>query len=306
MAYFLYFVALLALSQSAIIIRLSGVHAPEVIGFWRLTIVCTLLGIFGVLNLLRQPKPLATLRDVRGSLRGHMTSTLLSGVAFGIHLWTYFLAAANTSVSHCVVLFASNPIFVSAGAWLFYRESLSAKLLFSYLICLVGLVILATHATLGTVIATPFGDAMAIAAAVSFAAFALLGKAPRLAIGNWVYTGLVNAVGALVFLSGAVYSWLQTDQQRPMLEMGDRAWIAVFAMALFPSLMGHGLFMYCLRYMNLNLMSCGKLLEPAIAIVVGFLVFDEGVDLTTLGSFALIAAGVLNLFWPFQIKLNKK
>ena len=57
-----------------------------------------------------------------------------------------------------------------------------------------------------------------------------------------------------------------------------------------------------MNYMNLAVMTCGKLIEPVIASIIAFLVFNETLDSATYVAFACTAIAILNLFWP-QIKL---
>jgi drug/metabolite transporter (DMT)-like permease len=366
MVYFIYFFSLVALSQSAIIVRISGLQTPEALGFCRMALVAFAVSLWAIVrgteldsaaphdspgadrdsawasqacepessekvlphsrpvgvsgqdHLLASPINIANSHANRGrknqitklqgsrvlgrlrALSGAGVSpsdwwwTIAGGAIFGVHLWTYFLAAHNTTVANCVILFAVNPVFVSLGSWLFFGERITRRLIFSYFLCLLGLVWLTQQAPPQAAVYPEFGDAMALVAAVTFAGFALVGKKTRGRLGNVRFTVLTNVSGSLVFALGAIWVWAQTESNP--FDMPQQAWVAIALMAMFPSILGHSLFTYCMRFMNLSLMSCGKLLEPAMAMVSAAILFGEGASPTALAAFVLIALGILNLF----------
>ena len=127
----LYFLALLSLSTSANLAKLN--HMPsQVLGFWRLGIAALLLAIW-VFAIKRTPLPRIT-KDFRW--------VLLSGFFFFLHLWTFKYAAKNTSISHTMIIFSSNPVWASLGAVAFFNERLSIRLVLSYVLALLGVFIL--------------------------------------------------------------------------------------------------------------------------------------------------------------------
>lgn len=237
------------------------------------------------------------------ALRSQLAALGAGGALFALHLWSFFMAAHHTSVAHCVVLFASAPVMVSAMNWWLTGVALTPRWVLSYLLALVGLVVLTLQSWLGRAgeSATLYGDAMAILAAVTFAGFALLAKKPRAALGNVPYTAATNVFAALTMaLMGVGLDWWA-----PGVAEADggwwltpRAWQAVVAMALVPSLLGHATFMYCHRWIDINLLSCGKLLEPVMAVVLAQLFLGEPILPHVLIALGLVSAGVFNLFLP--------
>jgi drug/metabolite transporter (DMT)-like permease len=57
-----------------------------------------------------------------------------------------------------------------------------------------------------------------------------------------------------------------------------------------------------LNFININILSCAKLLEPAIATALAFLFFDEEIGVKTAIAFLLMMVAVLLLFRPWKAR----
>ena len=80
--------------------------------------------------------------------------------------------------------------------------------------------------------------------------------------------------------------------------------LSVLALVFVPTLIGHLGLTYLLKYMDLSVLTCGKLLEPILASIIAYYVFNEVVMDGAGIAFTMTAAGVIILFWP-QIKSAK-
>lgn len=278
----LYFFALFTLSQSASLVRWAAAP-PDVIGFWRLTLAALLL------------LPVAwhsrSLHELWAARRDRVPYVVLSAFFFFGHLWTFTYAAQNTRIAHAMILFASNPLWTSLGNKLFFKEHFGRRLLFSYVLALSGIVLLLRHSlSFETGLVT--GDFVAILSAILFSGYILSGKKVRKTTSNFSYSFLMYAIaGALFGLSGAL-------QGLNFTSWGSSTWIAIAALIAFPTFLGHALFSWLMKFMNINLMSCGKLLEPVLAALVAAVVFREPITVESQLAFVLTAAGVLFLFVP--------
>lgn len=276
---FLLAFAILGLSQAAVMIRLA--HAPvEVIGFWRQLIATAALAPFAW----RRRSSWARL-----SLR-ERAAILLAASLFFVHLWTFTYASQTTSVAHAMIGFELHPVVTGAGALLLFGEALSTRLFLAWGLAAAGMAALMLGMTPGTT--TRLGDAMAVISAVSFSGYVLLGKSARRNLDNWVFAFAMSAINcALFFGAGALRGVAWAPQ--PLL-----FWISMVLLVAFVSIGGHGIFTHLLATMDVNVLSCSKLLEPALAAVGAWLLFRERLTSWTLLAFTLVTSAVLVLLLP--------
>ena len=77
-------------------------------------------------------------------------------------------------------------------------------------------------------------------------------------------------------------------------------WISIGGLVLFPTLLGHALFTYLLRYFDVNWLSTGKLAEPLLASLTAFLFFHETWTPTIAMAFACTGVSLLILLEPWK------
>ena len=288
MNYAFFIVALTSLSSSSLIVKWS--QAPlEFLGFWRLVTAGLLL--FTVVLFRHGPRP---------SRRpfAEWKWPFISGVFFFFHLWTYMMAAQNTSIAHMMILFATNPLFTMAGASLFFREKLNPRLFYAYPLALLGLWILVQE-KVSFAPRSLWGDEMAFLSAALHAAYLLSSKRSRQNFDNLSFST------ALYLITGMLFGILALVDGSAFMITENRPWFAVFALIILPTFSGHALMTYLVNKMEVSLLSCGKLLEPAISSLLAYFIFDEAVHFRTLIAFVLTASAVFLLFWPFRV-YNRK
>ncbi len=276
----LYFLALFSLSTSPNWAKLNQMPV-EVLGFWRLGIASFILGLW----ILVRQKNFFSLNKTK------IHWVILSGVLFFLHLATYKFAAKNTSISNTMILFASNPLWASVGAILFFKESLSRRLVICYVLSLVGIYFLVFQ-NIEFNSTTFKGDVSSLVSAFFYAAYMLTGKKARLHYENTTYAFIQYSICTLCFGLGALV--LET----PFTGYNQVSWIAVAGLIVLPTFLGHFSFTYLVNHMSLTLMTCGKLLEPVLASIIAYFVFHERLTSNAGIAFFLTAVSVLILFEP--------
>lgn len=277
----LYFLALFSLSTSSSWAKLN--HMPvNILGFWRLSIACAFLSII-VFIVKKQKFP---------PLNKKMLWPVLSGFLFFLHLFTYTYSAKNTSIANMMILFASNPVWASLGAILYFKEKISSRLVTAYILALSSIVIL----VFGKVEFKSdnfYGDLSAVVSAFLYAAYMLTGKKARHYYNNSLFSVLLYGTCAgFFFLNGFFVT------QNQFTGYDTISWIAVAGQILIPTFLGHFSFTYLVSSMNMSLMTCGKLLEPIMASVIAYYLFNETLSPLAWISFGLTAAAVIILFYP--------
>lgn len=274
----LYFMALSALSTAPIWAKLNQMPV-EVLGFYRLAIAAGLLGLWIIFK--KSGKKL--------QFSCNTLWVIASGFFFFAHLWTYKYAAKNTTVANMMIIFSSNPIWSSIGAIAFFGEKISKRLVISYLLALTGIFVLVAH-DLNFGEGSLLGDWSATLSAMLYAAYMLTGKKARLFFDNTSYAFFQYTICALFF------GFCIIGSGASMFDYGAISWISALGLVLLPTFLGHFTFTYLVNYMNLSLMTCGKLIEPVIAAILAYFIFNEHISPYAWLSFLLTGSSVLILF----------
>lgn len=288
MNYLLFALSLLSLSQAANLIRYA--QAPALmIGTWRLAGAAALMGM---LLLVKNP---AGFRRSLSTLRNPIV--LIAGSFFFSHLWTYFWAVQNTTIAAAMILFATNPLMTALWSKVLVHDTPHPRLGIAWLFGFAGLVLLlwerwnAAHMSF-------LGNLSAIASAALYSGYILTSKMGRKNIDNVTFTTGIYTVAAVGFFLAAFL------RDVPLLDYPSFTWWTILALIAFPTLLGHAVFTYLLKFLNINWMSCGKLLEPAVAAFVAFFLFGEQITPWTLGAFVLTGIAVAILYSPWERKVS--
>lgn len=276
----LYFLALFALSTSSNLAKLNQMPV-EVLGFYRLGTASLLLGLW------------LLFKKYKFSLNfnKNIIWALSSGIFFFLHLYTYKYAAKNTTIANTMIIFSSNPIWISLGAIIFFKEKLEKRLILAYLLALVGVYLLVGEDFKLTGI-THVGDWSAIISAIFYAGYMLTSKKARNHFDNNIYAFIQYLTCALFF----GFTVMATD--RSLIGYQPLSWLSVLGLVALPTFLGHFSFTYLVNHMNISLMSCGKLIEPLFASVIAFFLFHEKMNVNTWLAFSLTSLSVLILFAP--------
>ena len=268
-------ISLVVLSHSAIFIRFAAASAIA-IGFWRLVISLPVLGFF----LLAKGEKIPDFKKDRG------IAIIACAFFLFLHWYTWFLSVQKTSVANSMVLFSLNPIFTAVGAWIFFKERIRYRHVFSMLCCMVGVYFL-VRKNLGT--SNIAGDIYGLFCSMFFSGYILISKRIRKYTGNLPFTFFTYTCSSLFFLLLMVWKGI------PFLGYNQTTWLAYLGLAFGSTLMGHALFTYCLQYFNINFMSIITLSEPIISALSAYLIFSEKITADGILGFTLVAVGVVVL-----------
>lgn len=277
----LFFISILMHSQAATLIRLAA--APSLaICFWRLLMAAILL-----LPLACRPSHARGLRQME---RSDWIQLLLSGFFLFTHFYFFFRSVQETTVANATILLSLSPVTTAIGAyWLFgERVTLHLALACALGFAGVGVIFGASALTHG---ASMQGDVWGVLSAVCFSGYILTGKRVRMRVVNSLYS-------FAIYLQTALYASIaMTVWNVPFTGYPERSWWALAGLAIFPTILGHSLFTYCLNYMNVNFMSCMTLVEPVLAAAFAWWLFDEPLTEWAALGFALTCAAVVALYW---------
>ncbi len=281
---FLYCLAIFSLSQSAAFAKWSAAP-PEVIGFWRLLAASLILIPWAYFKsgLIYHWKTQPQVRKW----------VYLTGLFFFAHLWTFFYASQHTLISHTMIIFATNPLFVAFGQWFMHKEKPPSKTVFAYLLAFASLVILFQQSQVESE-SQLLGDLSALASSVLFSIYILLSKKCREVLPNSVFTSKMYMCTAVCFAVVLIFS------NHSWIDYPSKTWVAIGGQVIFSTLLGHALISYLMKFLNVTLLSTGKLAEPVLASIVASFVFAEKLTSYIGLAFVFTALALCLLFWPFK------
>jgi drug/metabolite transporter (DMT)-like permease len=213
---------------------------------------------------------------------------LAAGAAAGAFLaWHWIawsLAVQLTSIATAAVLIDTGALWAALLARPLLGERVARAQWLGLGLALAGiaLVVSARHAGRHSLL----GDALALSGALAFVGYSFIGRRARRAAGFSGYTATVYAAAGLAALGGALALGAR-------LHGFDRTtWLALAALGLGPTLLGHGGLNYLLRYMGPAQLSLWMLAEPALAALAAWPLFGERLTVQAGLGVALALAGV--------------
>ena len=282
----------LAVSGSAILIRLAQAEAPSlVIAAWRL-LLATLLLL--PLALLRRRREITALSGADFRL------CMLSGIMLGVHFATWISSLAYTSVASSTVLVATMPLWVALASPLFLHEAVTRWVRVAILLALAGSVVITLDDALTVVdgalrldVALAangrqplLGSMLALGGAISGAAYILIGRRLRARLSLLSYITLVYGAAALFLVLLAWGAGYRLGGYSPQL------YLLTLLMALFPQLLGHTSYNWALGYLPAAFVTITVISEPVGASILALLLFGEVPGAITLLGSVLILLGL--------------
>jgi drug/metabolite transporter (DMT)-like permease len=275
--YALLVVAVLCVSVGSIFVRLA--HAPALaVAFNRIFLASLVVAPFAAPSLARAWPALAG---------RHRAVLLASGVSLGLHFATWIASLSFTSVAASVLLVNTAPLFTLGFSWWFLAERVSTAVLAAMGLALAGAgLIAAGDWRSGTASLT--GDALAIAGAATLSLYHVIGRGLREALPLPAYILGVWSTAA------ATLAVLAAAARVPVLGYPLRTLGAFLALALVPTVLGHGLVNRSLRRIPAPTVGLFLLGEPLGAAALAYAVFGEVPGpLTVAGGVLVLAALVV-------------
>jgi drug/metabolite transporter (DMT)-like permease len=270
--------AVLFVSFGSILVRLAAAP-PLAVSFFRVAIASLILLPFGG-------------RDARRSwpaLDGRHRALLVgAGAALALHFATWIASLSYTTVASSVLLVNTAPLFAIVLSRLFLHEKPTVVVQVAIPIAFAGAALIAFGDWTGSP-GSLLGNALALAGAVTLAVYQVVGRGLRDALPLNAYVLGVWSVAACVLAALARSSGV------PLGGYPMSTWLLFTALAVVPTLGGHGLINKSLRSFPAPTVGLFLLGEPVIASILAWLVFNEIPGPWTLagGAAVLVALGLV-------------
>ncbi len=256
--------SLFSFSISGPAIRLANAPALAIV-VWRIGLAWPLLA--GTALIRRKAWPL---------MQG-----MVAGIFLALHWICWVLAVQRTSIASASLLICTGALWSALLSRPILGEPISRRQWYGLALALFGVSLVmigkprAHHSSLG--------DLLALCGSFAWLAYSFIGRRARKTADFWAYT-------ATVYLAaGGVVLVMALAQGGPLARYDGITWTALAVLALFPTLLGHGIFNYLLRFIGPARLGLWGLAEPVLATFWAWPLFGE------VPSILIIIGGLLTV-----------
>jgi len=209
----------------------------------------------------------------------------LAGVLLALHFATWTVSLFYTSVASSVLFVTVHPVLVAALAWVWLGERPRPAVAAG-----IGLTTLGSLVVAGGDVQVGgralIGDGLALAGAIVFAFYLLIGRRVRQRLDPIAYSTPVYLCCAVVLAGIAVIG------RQPFGPLTWHNLVLFLALALVCTLGGHLVYNWTLKYLDTAVVSVSFLGEPVISSVLAWPLLGQPVHALTAAGGAVILAGI--------------
>jgi drug/metabolite transporter (DMT)-like permease len=249
------------------------------------------LAVFVLWALVLQP---SALRPPRG--RELALVVALGAIGVAALQWTYFVAVDRLPVGVALLLEYTAPVLVALWARLVRRESVRRRMWVAIVLSLAGLAAVAQVWDGLTLDA--LGVAAGLGAAVSFAAYFLLGETgvsalDPLRVNVWAFGIAAVLMNLLAPVTGLRDTGASTSLLGSLAALSAPVWVLLGWVVVLGTVAPYALELYALRHLAATVVVVVAMLEPIGAVVLGWAWFGEGLSGVQLLGCGAVLAGIL-------------
>ena len=264
--------AMFSVSSTSLVVRYVATVPALVLAFWRMF---TASGMLWGYSVIRPAGGLSPINKKR---------IIFAGIFLGCHFACFFLGIRNTSIANATLLGCMAPIFTVFIA-MFQKRAINKMTYVGLIVAIVGGGIV----QLGDISlnsANLFGNSIALLSALFLAITFVLAEEIRQETDNVVYGRSLFFVASITVLLIAAMAGDSILNFKP----ADIPWFLF--LGLVPSIFGHNLLNYAVKYITPTAVSSVPLGEPIIASLFGLLLFGEAIPLGALLGGPVVLIGV--------------
>ncbi|RNB89538.1 DMT family transporter [Brevibacillus fluminis] len=270
-------IGVIAVSTSAIFVKLSSAPAP-ITATYRLafSVLLTIPMLFWSKGIFR---------EILRMNRKQWLLSFLSGAFLASHFLLWFESLNYTSVASSTVLVTLQPIFAFIGGYFFFGERISKLGLCGGFLAIAGSFVIGWGDFRVGGMAF-FGDVLALLGALTVTVYWL--------IGQYVRQGLSLTAYTLVVYSASTIFLFAYDASLGIKLTGypNSDWLWFFCLALIPTLLGHSIFNWVIKWLNTSTISMGILGEPVGTSILAYFILGETITVPQWVGGAIILFGI--------------
>jgi len=276
-------IGMLAISTSAILIRLSN-SDPLVIGSYRQTFATLLFVPFLIKD---KGKEITSLPPQR------IAEMAIAGILLGGHFGFFISSVKATSIAASVLLGTCHIVYVAIIGRLFLGERLNKKAIMGTILALFGIIVLFW----GDLVEDPGnfrGNILAFVSGILAGLYYLGGRKLRKDISLPLYALVVYFFSALTMWFVVIFQDL--DYRHLPIEEFQ----LFILMALIPTLLGHTMQNWALGFLPAYVVSISLLSEPVGSGILGWIIFSE------MPSLGVFIGGLIVLIGVYVVTTAEK
>lgn len=270
-------IGVIAISSSAIFVKLSSAPAP-IIATYRLIFSVVLTLPFLLWNR-------GAIAEIGKMSKKVWLLCLLSGAFLASHFLLWFESLNYTSVASSTVLVTLQPLFAFIGGYFFFGERVRLLALSGGLLAIVGSFVIGWGDFQVGGMAL-FGDALALLGAVTVTGYWLVGQYVRQHMSSFSYTLVVYSATSVILVT------YDLALGYPLVGYPAQDWGWFFCLALFPTLLGHSIFNWVIKWLSTTTISMGILGEPIGTAILAYFILGEIVTVPQWVGGLVIIAGI--------------
>lgn len=264
--------AMVSVSSTSLVIRSVATVPALVLAFWRMFTASGMLWSYSVI------RPAGKLSSV------NKKRIIFAGIFLGCHFACFFLGVRNTSIANATLLGCMAPIF-TVFISIFQKKKINKMTYVGLVIALVGGgIIQSGDISLNN--ANLFGNSIALLSALFIAITFVLAEEIRQETNNVAYGRSLFFVASITVLLIATMA----GDSILNFKTGDIPWFLF--LGLVPSIFGHNLLNYAVKYITPTAVSSVPLGEPIIASLFGLLLFGEAIPIGAILGGPIVLIGV--------------
>ena len=264
--------AMVSVSSTSLVVRSVATVPALVLAFWRMFTASGMLWGYSVI------RPAGSLSFI------NKKRIIFAGIFLGCHFACFFLGIRNTSIANATLLGCVAPIFTVIIS-IFQKKKINKMTYVGLIIAIVGGgIVQSGDISLNS--ANLFGNSIALLSALFLAITFVLAEEIRQETANVVYGRSLFFVASITVLFIAAAAGDSILNFKP----GDIPWFLF--LGLVPSIFGHNLLNYAVKYITPTAVSSVPLGEPIIASLFGLLLFGEAIPFGALLGGPIVLIGV--------------
>ena len=264
--------AMVSVSSTSLVVRSVATVPALVLAFWRMFTASGMLWSYSVIRPAGKLSPINKKRII------------FAGIFLGCHFACFFLGIRNTSIANATLLGCMAPIF-TVFISIFQKKKINKMTYVGLIIAIVGGgIVQSGDISLNS--ANLFGNSIALLSALFLAITFVLAEEIRQETANVVYGRSLFFVASITVLFIAATAGDSILNFKP----GDIPWFLF--LGLVPSIFGHNLLNYAVKYITPTAVSSVPLGEPIIASLFALLLFGEAIPFGALLGGPIVLIGV--------------
>jgi len=270
----LYIIGIIAISFSSIFVRWSESEV-SIIAMYRLYLT----------NLLMLPLLWKYRKEILQLTSRQWLMLFSSGLMLGLHFLLWMGSLQLTTVASSTVILTLEPIIVMFGSFFLFGARINRAMLIGLGLALTGSIAIGIG-DFQLSQAAIHGDILSLLGTIAVAVHMLIGKHLLKNMSAYVYNFWVFAIAATLL---AGYNLVR---QIPFTGYAPREWGIFLLLAVVPTLFGHYLFNWLMKYISAAAVSMAVLGEPVFASLLAWLLLKESLSSLQLWAGAIILCGV--------------